>query len=190
MNLNSILIIILSIILLSCSSLSEKEYIQWIEDPSHGLHVTKQENGLVYDLQFQPTTYLWLQSDRSIPYDTLLTNSNNDLQQYKLKITSLDKASDWMKTNYDEATIQRRIYYFSYLFQDDISLIENGVAQPCVLYHFEQSQSTSSSKTFLLGFQSKKKLTENIILSIHSEMISALPIKIKISRQNIPSLKI
>jgi hypothetical protein len=75
--------------------------------------------------------------------------------------------------------IQLRKYYFSYSFQNDISLEVNGVMIPCQFLHFEQAD-LGITKTFILGF-SMENIPAGIqqaTLVLKSSYFGSLPIKI------------
>jgi len=178
------------ILLLSCTTtLSPDEYVKWVENPKNGLRSLKNSGELHFDVQFQPSDYLWLQSGKIMEYEESKV-SNQGVQHYLLKITSQTPEVDWLKSGYDRSAYQTRLYYFSYLFQNDISVLENGLAIPCAMYHLEQAQGGNYTKTFLLGFENKFPSSETAVLTIKSEYLSSLPINIKISKNNIPNLKL
>ncbi|MDQ3395276.1 MAG: hypothetical protein M3512_14345, partial [Bacteroidota bacterium] len=113
------------------------------------------------------------------------------LQYYLLKIEVAGSNMDFL--NHGIQSIQEKqekIYYFSYLFQDDIYLEEEGEKLPCVLFHFERAMDMKNSRTFVLGFEKPLKESESACLIINSDQFDAQNIKIKISKKNIPNLKI
>ncbi len=178
------------IFLLSCTpTLSSDEYVKWVEDPKNGLRSLRKSGDLQFDLQFQPADYLWLQSGKAQGYENAV-ESNKATQHYLLRITSQDPEIDWLKSGYDLANYQRRVYYFSYLFQNDLSISENGAVLSCILYHFEQVHGGSYTKTFLIGFENRFPASETAVLTINSEYLNSLPINIKVSKNNLPNLKI
>jgi hypothetical protein len=162
--------------------------VNWVNDYTNGLHVKKTFSDFVFDLQYQPAEYIALMGNQpSVSID-------DNLEYYTLKISLTDPLSDFIDYNVQNGSEkQKKLYYFSYLFQNDISLEEGGVSMPCVLYHFEQSD-LKKSRTFVLGFQkasgevADKKDETRII--IDSPYFNSLPVKIKISKGSIPELKI
>jgi hypothetical protein len=85
-----------------------------------------------------------------------------------------------------EEDIENKLYYFSYRFQYDIHLEENGIVLPCVLYHFERSLDLVNSRTFLLGFENRDSLSMEAHLIIQSDQFSEKSRRIKILK-NRPS---
>lgn len=171
--------------LMSCSSsLERNDYVSWVRDYKNGLHIKSIYNDFVFDLQYQPKAYLdLLRENRPL---------NDDLQYYVLNLSIVDPGLDFMEYNVsDVGEKQRRLYYFSYLFQSDIFLEEHGERFPCVLFHFEQS-TLNNGKTFVLGFERSGSdgIVKESKLIVDSSYFGSLPIKIKVNKDNIPSVKL
>lgn len=169
---------------LSCTQSSRSmRYINWVQDFENGLHVKEITNEFIFDLQYLPSEYLRLMKNESIDS---YHESLNGFQQYQLSITLKDNSNLLTYRCHNEEDIQNKLYYFSYRFQNDIHLEENGKEIPCVLYHFERSLDLANSRTFLLGFENPDSLSTEAQLVIQSDQFSEKPIKIKISK-NRPS---
>ncbi len=189
-SLNCFLLLMICLQFISCQqSLTKEEYVKWVEDVDNGLHVLKKTEGLIFDLQFQPADYQFIVSPIS-KNQPLPQPGKSEMQFYQLRIKSDDPAIDWMRFGQTREELQKRLYYYSYLFQDDITIIENDVTSKCIMFHFEQSQGGRQSSTFLIGFENPFPQSEDALLVIDSEHISSLPVKIKVSKANIPKLKI
>lgn len=175
---------IVSVLISSCARELEKaEYIRWVQDPKNGLHVIKATSGFVFDLQYQPSDYLWLQSgDQN---QATLANQPDNIQHYLLSVSELDP-----ELGLDNNEKQERLYYFSYLFQNDIHLEEDGNLEPCMLYHYEGQRSTGNKRIFLLGFENRNSKSNEAKVLIQSKYFGSLPIRIKNVKENIPTLKI
>jgi hypothetical protein len=167
--------------------LDKVNYIQWVQDYDNGLHVRKTVSEFVFDLQYQPAHYATLVADGA---PTAITNDS--MQYYVLKISLRDSSKDLLLYNVRDNTDQQRtFYYYSYLFQHDIFLEENGSRLPCVLFHFEQND-LRIERTFILGFEhlpGKQDIKESKLV-IDAGQFGSLPIKISVSKENIPILKI
>jgi hypothetical protein len=148
-----------------------------------------------FDVQYQPHDYAFILQG-GIPTATdleVFKKNNSSIQHYILKIALKGGGADIISHGVvDEMDQQQKLYYFSYRFQDDISLEENGEVIPCTLFHFERQSDLSGGRTFVLGFEnaasSKAPSDRNAQLVIKSPYFSSLPIKIKVSKNNIPSL--
>jgi hypothetical protein len=180
--------LLIAIGLNSCSgALKREEYIKWVQNPKNGLHTIKEVNGFVFDLQYQPPDYVWLQSGGH--NQPQLAAGSEKIQHYLLTISLVDSGLDILSDKViNNGEKQERLYYFSYVFQNDIQLEENGKLLPCVLFHFERPQDLRKERTFLLGFETPEQRAEMAKLVIRSEQFGSLPIKIRISKENIPTL--
>lgn len=174
---------------ISCNSaLSRDAYVAWVRDYDNGLHVKKQFSGYDFDLQYLPSQYVMLQRSGAV---TEGQDGQATLQHYTLSVSLENKAADLISHNIaNSIEKQQKLYYFSYEFQQDITLEENGKVLPCALFHFEKGSGLSNVSTFVLAFENSEVPSAEATLVISSEHFSALPIKIKISKDNIPSLAI
>ncbi len=182
------------VVLLSCSgSLDRQEYMSWVRDYKNGLHVQKQSGEFLFDLQYQPPEYLLLQRNPQLTQNgyAAAVKETEGLQYYILTASLADKSQDI--TTYgaqNEAEAQRKQYYFSYLFQDDITLEDNGKTMPCVLYHFERSVDLKKGRTFVLAFEATAAPSPETTVVITSEAFGSLPIKIKVKTGQAPKVKL
>lgn len=170
----------------SCSgNLEKKEYMEWVRDPENGLHVKEKSGEFEFDLQYLPSDYVWITSGM----DPNARKSSSE--QFILTIQPVDQSKDFIKGFVqNETERQERLYYFSYQFQNDLRLAENNQSKPCALFHFERQHDVKSGRTFLLGFEPTDPSAEEMKLMIESPYFSSLPISLKISKKNIPSLTI
>jgi hypothetical protein len=181
-----ILSVFVTIHLSSCTGeLKEQDYIKWVRDYDNGLHVQKRANDYVFEVQYAPTDYVWLQyKDRS-------REELNDLQYYTLTISPSEESIDFIDFKVgSESGKQQKLYYFSYLFQNAIHVEESGVTMPCVLFHFERPVDLKNSRTFVLGFEKSKDESLESTLVIESDQFGSLPISIKVTKENIPALQL
>jgi hypothetical protein len=169
----------LSWVLVSCG-LEPNEYIAWVRDYDNGLHVKKSFNDFEFDVQYQTPDYLALISPSSEAH------VNDSLQHYILNIGVVNSSisiAEYKAENLSDK--QRRLYYLSYNFQNDIFLEEEGAVLPCVLFHAEQSLSPGNTKTFLVAFKGNPSRDEGETkLIIKSDLFGSLPVKIKILKSS------
>ena len=172
--------------------LNEKDYIAWVQDYDNGLRVTREANNFVFDLQYQPAEYVWLQRNKGDIKREEIRNDKSamdELQYYTLTIGVKDNLADFV--DYSVQSInekQEKLYYFSYGFQHDIKLEENGRTLPCVLFHFERTLDLKPTRTFVLGFENSDETTTEAKLIIDSDWLGSIPVKMKVSKENIPTL--
>jgi hypothetical protein len=168
-------------------SLPPNEYKAWLRDPENGLHVTQTSGDFIFDIQFKPEDLMRLERAGTA---SAKPGEQSGMQYYTMKIACADPSVDIVKYKVaNQAAYQQRLYYFSYLFQNDITLEENGTRYPCVLFHFENTD-LSGNRVFTLGFDTSKMLSEESMIVIESPQFGSLPVKIEIEKDNIPTLKI
>ncbi|MBD2769218.1 hypothetical protein IC235_15105 [Hymenobacter sp. BT664] len=179
----------------ACSGkLDPPSYLAWVQDYSHGLHVQKPEGEYVWDVQYTPTDYVWLQRAGASPGSaaTEVRREIDQLQYFTVTVGLQDAAANFM--TYRAGTTaekQERLYYFSYQFQNDIHLEEGGQRLPCVLYHFEQYATRSAnSRTFVVGFENNGSQARQASLVIDSPRFGAAPLTITVSKDNLPALQL
>lgn len=164
-------------LIFSCVSRDGEEFVKWVRDYDNGLHVKQNSGEFLLDLQYQPGKYLKIIQGIEHQTDTL----HDGIQHYLLTIDLQSDNQNIVEYNcHTPEDMQRKLYYFSYLFQNDITLEENGNILPCVLFHFERSADLKKSRTFLLGFENHDKESEEARLVINSQHLGSLPIKIKV----------
>ena len=175
------------------SNLSQSDYIDWVQDYDNHLRAHKKVGDYFFDLQYQPPAYLQLlrqyngEATEKSPSSTVA----DDLQYYKLEIGMSDGATDFINYGIESmADKQRKIYYLSYTFQNDIYLREAEETLPCILFHFERSIDLKSGRTFMLAFENKFNGNQEAQLIIDSPLFGGVPIKIKVSKTNIPNLEV
>jgi hypothetical protein len=184
-----LLIVVTCFSIAGCHSLEKKEFIDWVRDYDNALHVKQEHSGYVFDLQFKPWQLSWIEQGNPTTDQSIAEEEFSVLQYYTLTIRGTGGEDIMMKEARNEADVQRNRYYYSYLFQQDISLVEGDTVLPCVLYHFEKSTGLVAENTFLLGFENPVK-SDNATLVIKSDRLNSMPIRITISKDNIPSLNL
>ncbi len=176
----------------SChGNLDKKEYVAWVRDYENGLHVKKQQIPYYFDLQYQPMPYMMLQRASSSSASEGQDKSESAIQYYTLSIGLEDNSMDILRYQItNQAEKQQRLYYFSYQFQNDITLEENGKVFPCVLFHFESEATVNNARTFVLAFERSPTASKEATLIINSGTFGPIPVKIRVSKDHIPSLKL
>lgn len=178
-------VIVVQVILFGCGGeLSQQDYVRWVRSYENGLHVEKEVGAFTFDLQYQPAEYTELINGGN----GIKNNQSDSMQYYTLRIRlarSNDDIINYQVQNNTEK--QQRLYYFSYLFQNYIYIEDSGVRYPCTLFHFEQSD-LGGARTFVLGFPQSKG--EEPCLVVDSPLFGALPVKVKIHRHDIPTVKL
>lgn len=143
----------------SSQTLSQREYVTWMQEPGNGFCNIKEMDDLCYTLQYRSYDYIICIENKGTPvpdsskkqrYDDLkgmkyfeliikLTNGSGELLKHKLSSNS----------NYTA-----RVQYFAFDMQKDIQIkYGDGEPQPCVLYHFERTYDIVPYAKFILGFE-------------------------------------
>jgi hypothetical protein len=176
----------------ACDSKSDHaHYVEWIRDYENGAHVRSTVSDFVLDLQYQPAEYVLLQrgiNNLSAPAKAEALEEISAVQHYILTLgisSNTDPVAYGANTDIEKQQLQ---YYFSYRFQDDITLEENGKVLPCILYHFEKPVNSGGRRTFVLGFENSDKNGKEAEVVIRSAMFGAMPVRIRIIKTNIPQI--
>src|SRR5690606_27290553 len=112
------------------------------------------------------------------------------LQYFTLTIGLGESDVDFIRAGTtDEGERQKKIYYFSYPFQDDVFLMENGKKLTPALFHFERSMDMKNSRTFVLGFENTGSGSGYATFLIDSPFFGPEPIELKINKTDIKKLK-
>jgi hypothetical protein len=186
-------VLFVAIVFGGCNArLNREDYVKWVRDYRNDLHVQSLVGDYVFDLQYQPSAYVLLQrgiSDIPEANRARELNKMSDIQHYILTISTRDGADLVSSGSGSEVETQQRQYYLSYEFQNDISIEEaDGKVLPCVLYHYERLRGAGGGRTIVLGFENPTKNSKEAKVVIRSDLFSALPIKIKVAKSNIPQV--
>jgi hypothetical protein len=174
-----------------CSGkLDRAEYMAWVEDYGNGLHVQKTVGAYRVDVQYKPAPYQAL-LEQGVQTTLVHLDTTAEMQYYTLTLGLADGKGDFVAFGVDDyETQQRKLYYFSYLFQEDIFIEEGGKKLPCLLYHFERSYDLKPSRTCMLAFESPSRGTMPCRLVIHSPWLGDEPISLAITQKKTPTLNL
>jgi hypothetical protein len=182
------------VVMIGCSTdLDRDAYVKWVRDYGNGLHKQEVYGEYIYDVQYQPAEYVLLQRnyEKLNPKDVSAALKDIGKVQYINLTISHNSKTDVVKAGtHDIAEFQRKDYYFSYQLQEDITLEENGQILPCVLYHYEKPATKDGGRTFVLGFEKTNTDVSECKLVIKSDILNSLPVKIKISKTDIPKVRL
>jgi hypothetical protein len=158
----------------------DDDYARWVQDYENGMHVKYSQNELAFDLQFQPSEYVWVQQNgrfNKTAFEEQRVDFNR-MQYFKLSIYSKDGTTDVVK-HLAMGDVQRNgelLYYFSYRFQNDMYIEEGSRRWPCVLFHYEQH----GTRSFVLGFQKDDEPITDAVFTIDSPVLDTVPVRIKV----------
>ncbi len=194
---NSIVFFLASLLLFtSCKKrLDISEYKQWVKNEGNGLYRKREVAGIRFEAQYKPIEFIVLSKSHGEISKEILARKVKELdgmQYYDLKITV--PSGDLIKngtSSMDE--VYKRMYYFSFGFQNDIKLDEDGKLSDCKLFHFERTYDLKASKVFVLGFDASDKPHATKTLRIDSPYLGTGVVNIKFEEKDlkdIPDLKL
>jgi hypothetical protein len=177
------------------SALPEDKYLNWMKDQKNGCHKVKKVGDISLEVQYKPTDFVMAEEiDGRMLSAQEYSNRKKEidgLQYFDLRIkdnSGLIEGETGSKQEMNE-----RLYYFSYEFENDLTLIDGNDTLPCVLYHFERTYNLKNTRNFVIGFEKKnRKEMEDKCLVIDSRALGLGIVKIKIDKEaleNIPVLE-
>ena len=186
----------------ACSNkaLAPRDYISWVNNPKNGLKVNEDVGDFIFCLQFEPLPYVALREQ----YKGLTTqkeidkmiDERKDFQYFTLAIESSDKKTDILKKDIgSKGDYYARIQYFSYMMQQDLSLVDGTETLPCMLFQFQRDYNMTPFQTFILGFpkSAKSQKIQDKVLVYQDKVLGLKKVEIKIAASDIeklPKLKI
>jgi hypothetical protein len=194
-----LLILIGSCVLLSCSkeptAMEASNFIRWVENEQNGLLNQRSLGDFKFSLQYKPLEYVVLTENRTnkLKESELETRKEEleNLQYYNFKISSL-RGTEMLSTNIrSEEEYNARLYYFSALAQQDISLIDGSDTLPCLLYHFERNYGLGPYNNLVLAFRNTGKINNKTFV-YNDQVLGTGPVKFSIKASDIhqtPTLK-
>ena len=137
-------------------------------------------NGLVIKInKITPIDKVFLEYGNNL--DSTFISKEIERNSYMLYYNLiLDDTENKFSNGISSDSLERLMYYFSYKFQDDISLVSNDTVRQMNLFHFERNGNISGRYRFSLAFMNKysdKNIDEIIIESSELKMYDRITIK-------------
>ncbi len=176
-------------VIASCNSgkLTPLEYVHYVQDPSHGLLIKQKIDGVRYDLQYQPVSYLVMLEMQNfyIPQDTFQYQYNRfkGLEHYNLHIYRSDIDSLLKKSKNNISKVE----YFDFGIKKDIKLIEGNDTVPCAICECESDGGIYPFYSFTIGFPNKNYKGDRQFL-FKGNHIGTEDIKLLVSGSSIKSI--
>ena len=189
-------------VFVGCTSheLEPASYVRWVEDATHGLHVTKRVDDIEYVLQYRPVDYVALQELRRAPNRSQqaldsVRNEVKALQYFSLRIIVPKGQTDVLNYNLPQPDgFYERLAYCTSEMQNDIYLDDGAVRRPCRLMHFERHYKLSPHADFLLAFDAvEPDVSSDKTLIFDDHLFQNGLIKITIEKSDlaaVPELKL
>ncbi len=178
------------------SSLSPKAYVNWLEDPAHGLRIEKKIGDLEFQFQYKTPEYIVAQEERKDNLSSTFVEERKEelgtaLDYYNFRIAPASGAKNiLMNSARDEQEYFEMIDYFSYAAQEDFYLLNGSDTAQCILYQFVRNYELAPHLEFSLAFENKGPGDQTIIFEDH--VLRTGTVKAKIEQQKInriPKLK-
>lgn len=170
----------------SCQSpLTERDYIDWVEDTRNGLRVVEVREPWVFDIQFKPREYDRLKGGNELTHDEY----NTEMAFFELQIKSTASGADWLTDGLTHAERQQRMYFFSYLFEQHIFLEVDHVRIPCHAFHFERAAYPGLPQRFHVGFEIGIEQKKTYTLIVDSDFFSTFLLRFRFLPKRLPRLK-
>lgn len=141
--------------------LSPDDYRAWVDNPKHGLRVTKELKHHNFELQYRPVDYVALKeleskSDLDLSHLQSRREKLKNLQHFILRV-HCPPGQDLLKDNLsEEQDYYNRIDYYHSYMPGDLRLIDGNDTLAPALFHYERTFSVGPYHTFVLGFPTKE----------------------------------
>jgi len=179
------------------TSLSPKDYVNWVKDNKNGLKKDKKIEDLIFTVQYKPIDYVICMEERSDEIaDSTIKKKTKELEgmeyiDFKIEVAS--GQGELLKHNLsDRAEYKDRVNYFAYKMQQDIQLVEGLDTIPCSLSHFERAYDVAPYSSFVLGFASNPSYKGNKTFVYHDQIFKKGIIQFEFQEkdfQSIPKLE-
>ncbi len=192
---------LLVFLFISCTEsdkiLSEKEFIEWVEDEDNGLTMVKEFDDFIFTLQYRPAEYIvakeCISKDCSPEEIQTRKSELEELYHFNLKITAKDTKEEMLKKNISSPEEYfGRIEYFTSHAENDLKLYTSTDTIDCGLYHFERSYNMAPFSNMVVGFERDSIAIEDLTFSFDERVLGIGKINFKIEQETLkklPSIK-
>ena len=182
------------LLLLSCSNkLSVEDYIEKVTSLENGYYKRKEVGPYKVEIQYTPVEYLAIKKEKGKPTEATLTKMQTDLAktvQLNFRLGVKDQTTDLLEFGIrNMKEYEARMKYFSFEFQNDIYLEQEGKKIPCTMFHFERIYKLKSNRSFTIGFDEVNP-NEPFKVVIDADVLKTGPFKIDFSERKQYSLSI
>jgi hypothetical protein len=190
------MLVVIASVLCSCrGSLAPLDYVRWVEDEAHGLHLEKEVGDIKFSLQYQPVEYLTAMQEKtnSLEKGTLDSNLNSKKNTlcFLFRFESTGPQKDVLKMNLDsKQEYFDRILYMTDEMQNDFQLVSGKDTLLCKLYHYERTYNLSPRQSFLTVFERKAqaKIQDDLIFIYQDKILGTGTIRMRIKAEDIKKI--
>ncbi len=174
----------------SCTdALTPKEYAQWVENPDHGLSITKKEKNYQFTLAYKPIEYLVAlqQRQEQLPAELLEKEMKKmkDMQYYTLKLSTTTGKPVFSG---DALHFPEKEIYLLSGIQKDMVLLEGTDSLPCRIFHFEGANGFLPYDNCVLAFDKTANIQKDKTFLYKADKLGMDWIKIIIKADDINKL--
>lgn len=147
--------------LVACQAnlLDPKSYVQWMENPVHGLRNSVIQNGIEHILQYQSVEYLLALEEKKSQWNWDLLeerkNTMQDMEYFQLRIMDANKQTDPLLIGKESVSYEQRLNYYTFEMQQDLFLVQGNDTTNCQQYHFVRSYGVAPYVDMMLAFTKK-----------------------------------
>lgn len=173
-------------------------YVQWVENPAHGLKISKQWKGLNMQAQYKPLEYIVAMEEKKASLNTRVVETRklelgDGLDYFNFSISPTVQGKDvWgAVSNEDNSKSKNDLtYYLSYEMGKDFFLLAGQDTLRSKLFQFVNTSGISPSLDFVMAFE--KKSGKDRLLVYDDKIFGSGPIQFLIKNESInhtPTLK-
>lgn len=184
----------------SCSNkqLSPEAYIRWINKNKGLVSCSKEIEGIIFDVQYQPAEFMVLHEFKQ--HETINPElfrkrlaERKDMERYVINISLATK--DYYILKYElkgPSDYSERINYYSFRVDKDLYLIREDDTVSCLIHHFERSYGVTPGITITAGFPAaeRERITERTLV-LQDRVFNRGRVNIKLKDlHKIPSIRL
>jgi len=170
---------------------SKQDYIKFVLSNESGLSATQTFDGIKYNLQYLPTTFMVITENKEITTDSIkkAEENYNSLEYFKLTLSAINdekKSKFYFIQNPTE--YNRFLQYVNSEFNSSVKLYSGDEKIDCVMSYCETGYRISPKLIFILGFTKPFKV-ENFKISFEDKIFENGIVNFLIERSDIENVK-
>lgn len=188
------LLVVFTALEVSCTKqkIQTADYLNYIENKSNGLKVSKNIGEIDYTVQYKPLEYILLKENKNEDQQKRKEDLQG-MQYYTLSYSLVNSRKDILKAGLNaKEDYYERVNYFSFGLQNDIYLVDGRDTMDCKLFNYVRSYGLSPKADFIMAFETNKDQTpHDKLIVIEDKIYGGGIIKLKIEKDdinNVPEL--
>ena len=145
------------------------EYVSWVENNENELHISKEIDGILYNIQYRPVDYIVAKEKRKLELPKVELEERvsklNGAQYYSLRLNKAEGNEDILLYKIQgEQDYYERVNYCNAAMAEDIKLIEGKDTLYCTLFQYVPTYGVAPYADFVFSFDDKKYQGDKILL--------------------------